>query len=288
MALTAENTASTIRKEITDLQSALSQTAEKKEFLFREKDETVKKFSEIVSKLKKLKREIDTARDHQLELKKKRDELNKAVHPLIQRAKQLNEEKKKFSATPGARNPERIMEAIQKLESKIETEALKLTEEKKLMQKIHLLRKQLGEAEQVRLVLKESRDLSRNIEQLKQEADTYHQKFQNAITQYRNEVQEFMDLSKQASEMREKTETLKKVILTSKQELASLNKNLGQKLMQTSTLMRQRKKTYEQHGNQQRAALIETKIKEVEEKIKHGKKLTREDLLVYQMSHKES
>ena len=288
MALTAENTASTIRKEITDLQSALSQTAEKKESLFKEKEEAAKKFSEIVSKLKKLKREIDTARDHQLELKKKRDELNKAVHPLIQRAKQLNEEKKKFSSTPGARNPERIMEAIQKLESKIETEALKLTEEKKLMQKIHLLRKQLGEAEQVRLVLKESRDLSRNIEQLKQEADTYHQKFKNALTQHRNEVQEFMDLSKQASQMREKTEALKKVIVTSKQELASLNKNIGQKLMQTRNLMHQRKKIYEQHGNQQRTALIETKIKEVEEKIRQGKKLTRDDFLVYQMSHKES
>ena len=268
--------------------AALAQPAEKKESLFKEKDEAVKNFSEVVIKLKKLKRDIDAARDHQLELKRKRDELNKAVHPLIQRAKQLNEEKKKFSKTPGARNPERIMEAIQKLESKIETEALKLTEEKKLMQKIHILRKQLGEAEQVRLVLKESRELSKKIEQLKKEADAYHQKFQNAITQHRNEVQEFMDLSKQASEMREKTEALKKVILTSKQELASLNQNIGQKLMQTRDFMRQRKKSYEQHENQQRTTIIETKIKEVEEKIRQGKKLTREDFLVYQMSRKES
>ena len=117
-------------------QSTLSQKIKEQKDLVQQREQAYKSFSGIAEELQKLKQAISGAHAKQRALRDARDKLNNECRSLIQQAKTMQEEKKKLSSKSSGGDHEKILAAITKLELKVETEALSLDQEKKVMKKI--------------------------------------------------------------------------------------------------------------------------------------------------------
>ena len=273
-----------LKKEITELKTTLNKLNVQKEEWFMQKEGLKKELSNLISQIKKIKFSKDNDTKEIQTLKKSREKYNKEVRELITKYKDLNSKKIKFLKEKKLNfDPSKLSERIGELDYKIETEGLTFDQEKKVMLQIKQLRKQLEEAGDIQKVFEELKVLSEKINKTKEKAEAAHKKLQEQLKKDKTSYDDFLKLTKQINELKKKQEGAFNKFIDSKNKFSDINKQLKEKLKSAKdmNIEDQMKKHKEE------TKILEEKTKEVEEKLKKKKKLTTEDLLVFQNTSKK-
>ena len=277
---------SMLKQKIHSARKDLNQLNQEKESLFGKREASWGELKTSIQQIKEIKKQLDRTTQAQLQLKRERDQWNKKCHDLVTQAKTLQQEKLKlFKKYQVKEDPQQLQQIIEKLEYKIETEVISLDKERKIMTKIKELKQKLKQYTGVQELLKKLHELSAEITTVKEKANTFHAKFIDELKKQQQYYTDFATLSKSISQQRSSHEQLTEQFFGAKKEFSQKNEELNHELLQVSAVAtkmhaRQREKTTTraQHDH----ILLQEKAKVVEEKLKKGKKLTTQDLLVFQ------
>jgi len=214
-----------INKEIINLKSRLSKLGSEKELWFEKKEKLKKEISELIKGVKEIKKNKDGVDKEIKKFKKERDLVNKEVKKLILGVKNLNDEFK-----GGKVNIIEIQKKIERLDMKIETEALSLTNEKKVMEEIKKLKKILDENKVVLERDGRRKNLNKEIDEKKQKAEELHRKVQENALKSQKYYEEFITFSKKINDMNKEQEEAFKRFVDFKKEFVKVNNDLGMEL----------------------------------------------------------
>ncbi len=275
-----------LRVEVSTLKKDLNRLNREKESWFAKRGEINKKISSLISGVKGSKDERNEITHQVKDLKTERDMLNKEVS---QKTKELNALKKNYDATTAKHqvkeNPSMIKKKMEKMEYTLETQPMSFDKEQKLMKEIKILNKQYKELSSVAGDWDKVKTLTRDVSKLKRRANAAHRKIQDyakfsqdkhealverssEIDDFKKEEQAAFDKFKEYKELFTEKNNVLKVFLKELDGVKSI-------LEEHNVQIEEDKKKIEQKAIKERA-------KEVDEKVKTGKKLTTEDLLVFQ------
>ena len=273
-----------LKKEINSLKTKLKEINNDKESWFKKKEELKKEMGVLIEKIKAMQKERD---EHDVDkLKKERDSYNAQVKELIVRINELRKEKRDLLEKHGIKeDPEQIKKVIEKIEERIETEALSIDREKRLMEQIKRMKRNYEALGGVKLIDNKIKEISGNIEETKRKANDAHEKLKKALKDKKKWYGEFFSLSKQINVIKKQQEKAFEMFISFKNSFIDVSKQLSSKL----SLFRREKekieeniKLNEEKIEEKKNRVVEEKRKKVEEKLKKGEKLTTEDLIAMQ------
>lgn len=279
-----------LQKEVSDIKNEVTSFNLKKEETFSKKSEVSKQIRELIGKVKDSKVKRDEKTKFVKEEKEKRQKLNEEIKGKFQKlgeAKSKVDDKKPTFNDNASKSPGFLRKEIKSLEYKIETEGMSFDKEKKMMKVINQLKKQLVEAEKNTQSYSDLKNLKHEINPLKKDATDIHQTIQKEAQASQMLHTEMIESSKKIDELKNEEKTLMEQFTLEKKSYSEANERLKAKLDELSKLKDELNKykvdVAEDRKDRQNKSLAE-KVREVEEKIKKGEKLTTEDLLIMQSS----
>lgn len=274
-----------VKNEIRDLKNNLSAKDRKKEDLFRERKRLG---SEIHSKIKN----ATSHRDKRNSLtsivkntKLSREELEKKYGELDAEIKTLKDEKRKVLDKIGVEDPIMLKKNIKKLEYKIETDAMSFEKEKELMKTLSKMRKQLEKASEITVIDKKLDGFFREFRDVKAQLEMHTKIVQNSAKESQKQHVEMVENSKDIDGLKEKESTLDEQIGKIKAEMAEINGQIDNKvevLNGIKTKLSENNIQLKEDVEKSKQEILKQKDSQVQEKLKTGKKLTTEDLLILQ------
>ncbi|HLC57815.1 MAG TPA: hypothetical protein VJH95_04540 [Candidatus Nanoarchaeia archaeon] len=276
-----------LHQEIQELHQQLAQLSKAKELYFSQQAELKKQLASGISGIKQQQKASLTSQQEIRNLRTSRDSLNQEVKHLIAQIKELNTKKQAlFSKLQVKEDPKRTLKLIHDIDFKIQTEVLSAEKEKGLMKKIKDLKKAYGSQQEIVGLLNEISNMSGKINEKRKTADEVHKKLQNILATRQN-LSSLIASSKGLLELRTRQQAAFNHFISAKSKFSELNKQLKEKL---SLLHAEQKlltaKSHQKLADRQRSqeALLQAKEKQVEEKLKNKKRLTNDDLLIFQRS----
>lgn len=273
-------------KEISELRQQLNELNEKKEDWFKKKEGLKKYIGSLISHIKSVKSKGDEFSGEYSGLKEQRDKYNQRVKELIIRAKELNQQKadalKKYNIKV---DPLRLKEKIKELEYSVETEAYTFKKEKEVMEQIKKLRKKYEESKMINEIVEGSDKISAEIDMARKIANEFHNRLREHSNISKNGYNEFMDISRRINAMKKQQEEAFSNFIKFKVEFDKTNNLLRNKLEMINKAKGELDKRHVKISLRRRdrdMKLLKEKEKAVEEKLRQKKKLTTEDLLVFQ------
>jgi len=274
------------RREIIELKLSLNQLDNQKEEWFKKKEKTSNDLSNLFKKIKELKNSRNSLTKKVKELKPKRKNYNKLIKEKISEIKNVNNEKKEIIKKFNLKeDPLQIKQDIERLEMMIETEVMPFDREQKLMKEIKLKKKKYDEAEKISEVWKKSDSLSKEIDKLRNEADETHKIIKINADESQKKHEEMIELLKGIDGLKKEEDLAYKNFFEFKKKLADVNDSLKKKLVEINEINKNlglSKEKAKKEKKQIQEKIIKEKEEKVEDKLKKGKKLTTEDLLVFQ------
>jgi uncharacterized coiled-coil DUF342 family protein len=251
-----------LRREINDLKKSLNELNVQKEKWFSIKESLSTEIRGLIKLIRGIKSSKDKSNEQIKSLKEQRDKYNKQTQELIVEFKKLNTEKHKIMKEKKIDfDPSKILDSISKLEQKIETEVPSFKKEQLYMKNIKDFKKKLKESEGVQEIFK----------------------LQDEYTNSKKGYGDFVKFTKQINELNKQQEGAFKNFIESKNKFSKINDDLKSKLKNASKFAEGEKIKRQMKDS----AVLEEKAKEVETKIKEKKKLTTDDLLVFQKDDKK-
>src|SRR3989344_3406424 len=274
-----------LRGRIISLSKDLNKTSSEKESWFSKKEEYSKNIREKISIIMESREKRDSLTKKVKELKEKRNALSGEIGKKISELKKLNDEKKKLLSKSKIRDPYRLKSDIEKLELKLETEAMPFDKEKKISKTLKDLKKSLSEASDSMEIMAMVTGLSGEISESRKNANNAHNEIQELAKQSQVLHEIVLKTSKEADELRTKEEESFKNFINSKAKFTGVNNQLKENLSKMSGIREKINKFSLEEDEKRRlkeTMLIQSKEKEIEEKFKSGKKLTTDDFLAFQ------
>lgn len=278
-------------KEISELRQQLNELNEKKEDWFKKKEGLKKYIGSLISQIKSVKSKGDEFSEGHSGLKEQRDKYNQRVKELIKRAKELNQQKadalKKYNIKI---DPLRLKERIKELEYSVETEAYTFKKEKEVMEQIKKLRKRYEESKMINDIIEGSDKISAEITMARKIANEFHNRLKEHSNIRKNGYNEFMDISKRINAMKKQQQEAFSNFIKFKTEFDKTNNLLRSKLEMINKAKGELDKRHVKISLKRRERdikLLKEKERAVEEKLRQRKKLTTEDLLVFQGKENE-
>ncbi|HZX12391.1 MAG TPA: hypothetical protein VFE88_02955 [Candidatus Nanoarchaeia archaeon] len=272
-----------LNKGILDLKTKIQEISKQKEHWFEKKESLKKNINDLVKHIRQLKDQMHTKSTTIRELKDQRKKYNSEVKDLIKKIKKLHKEKEKAFEQYNIRiEPSKLLEKINILEKKVEIE-ISFDKEKKLMEEIKKLKKSYEESTEAFKLLEQTKALDKEIKASRKKANDFHQQIQTITRD--NNYAKFFQLTQDLDTLKKTQEEAFQTFIKHKNEYLQAQQELRPKL-ETLTIIKQsldkdKELSRACHALKQKE-LIKNKAQRVEEKIKTKKKLTTEDLLIYQ------
>lgn len=274
------------RREVSVLRANLNQADDQKESWFSKKESYSKDISDFIKKVKKNKEERNALTELVKKDKKVRTESNSQARSKIEELKSLNKEKTEISKKHEIKgDPSYIKNEMDRLETKIETEVMSFDREKKIMDQIRELKKRYKETKKVSDVWEKINALSRDVDHLKKNARETHLNIQNRATESQKKHEDMIKQSAEIDELKKKEEEAFGKFIEFKKKFNEINEKLKESLLELNRLnetANQHKLEAVKEKKEQEEKFLKDKEDLIEEKIRTGKKLTTEDLLVFQ------
>ena len=275
-----------LRSEINSLKQELDKLNQEKENLYKEKEKINSSISDSINQFRIIKDSLNNNNISLQEFKKEKDELRERINGLITKIKEQNKVKQELQKKYGREfNPVKIKLLIEKLEQKIETEALSVDKEKNIMKKIKSFKKKLKDGAELANAYSISNKLSREIQDLRNKYSEVINRLKETSSNL--DYKELKSITIEIQEKKKKREEFNNKIRNIKDLIINANIRAREKLNEISSMDRQIRSIKDQISKDKKLKsekIIEDKFKIVEEKIKRGEKLTKEDLQVYQYS----
>ena len=270
-----------LNKEITTFKSKVSEVNDEKEKLFKKKEDLKVQINELVQQLKDLKKKNDVSTKAYDDLRGERDKYNSQVKAFITDLKKLNDHKKAiFDKYNIKEDPSFLKSRIEKLEMRIETEALSFKKEREVMDEIRKLKKVYGEAKEAKEVIAKIEDLSKQLNVAKEKANEFHK--QLVEVSKTKGYSDFIDLTKRINFLRKEQEGAFDGFIKMKNEFSKANMQFKARILRARQIMNE----LQSHDKRERRSttddIMTKRVESVEQKLKAKKKLTTEDLLIMQ------
>lgn len=287
------------KHDLASLKTKLNELNSKKEEWFNKKEDLNKEISKLVTILKAANPEIEAEKKKEKELMEKRNELNKQFREQLNLSKDLVRERNTFKDKFGrGSSPGALKNKLEKLEYTMETEALPIEKEKKLMRQIKELRKAVMESEAVTDFKSQMGEISQTLTGAKEQADKYHLELKELLKENKKKFKDYLINSRKVNELKKEQRQAFKKFIDYKTQFSKVNAELKKALKEAGEVPKRRKKRIKKKKEVtpnvkkiqttfiDSAKIIEEKVKEVEDKIKKKKKLTTKDLIAMQGSKK--
>src|SRR3989338_1487703 len=228
------------RVEVSKLRNALNELDREKEQWFGKKDEISKKIKESIQKIKEGKTKRDYFTQEVKELKPKRNSINKEITAKLKEFDNLKKEKISLAKSLDIKEtPSKIKQHIEKLEFKIETEAISFEKEKELMKKIKGLKKLYGESSIIEEVNKKMRNISDEIKKMRKEANESHKSIQEKARQSQIMHEEILKISAEIDKIKVDEEYAFRKFSEFKKKFNGVNEQLKEKLKEMNHVKEQ-------------------------------------------------
>ncbi len=277
--------AGALRKEITQIKGILTVMSGEKEKIFRSKSEMDRAITELIRKVKRLKAERDELTAKVRAAKEERSVVSREIKEKIG---QFTEAKKKAETIIGKHkimSPGMLEKEITALEYKIETEALPFDKEQKLTKLIKQKQRELELARQAMVLHSGKKDISNTIDGLKKKSDELSRAIQENAAESQRRHEEMVGASGKIDELKRERDGLQQKFAEQKTHVRETSGRLKEKLAafnEENVRLAERREREEAERKERAEQILKDKEGEVEEKLKKGKKLTAEDLLVFQ------
>ncbi|HLP80228.1 MAG TPA: hypothetical protein VK158_06320 [Acidobacteriota bacterium] len=262
-----------------------------KEQWFARKQELYTAISSSISKIKEHKTRRDELTASVKSKKEARDALNKQIKDLITQLKPMTKDAPKAPVNKKGKpiTVQSLKRDIETMRYKIETDGMNFDAEQKMMKVIKEKQKELDKMSGVMNLSSEARELSKNIDKLKKESDAIHDEIQHMAKSSQDEHESIIKLSAEIDKLRAEEKVVSEKCNEFKSQFKEKNSQVAL-ITQTTQVERKEKATKKKAENAKREAQaqaqiqqqIEEQVVEVEKKIKEKRKLTTEDLLVFQ------
>ena len=278
-----------LRVQIGALKKELNKLNREKESWYSKRSEVNKKITELIGGVKGSKDERNELSGKVKELKAHRDDLNKEI---TEKSAKLNALKEVYDSKGGSKtakeeNPVAIKKELERLDYVLQTQPMSFDKEQKMMKEIKSLRKKLNEMSSVMGEWEEISTLTRDINKLRRKSNSAHRQIQKkaANSQVKHEV--VIGKSKEIDALKEEEQQYFEKFKEFKELFTIKNTKLKELLKETDELraiLEEQDIQVDEDRKRQDQIALKEKAKEVNEKVKTGKKLTTEDLLIFQKS----
>ena len=253
-----------------------------KEKLFSEKKSYSDKIRAAIAQSKAAFAQRNEHTQHVKELKKSRE----LYHSVVQeKAKSISRDEPTHPVTStGTRvSPARLLQEMEALERKIEQDALSFDKETKIMKLIKEKKKQYKALKAAQDKLDQQRQVVAGLQEARHQADEAHTNVQSVAAQSQQAHEQFLALNKDIRQLKTASDAVYALFLNKKKEFVALEKLLNEKLTTLSQLDHQASHQRENIAHQhhvQTVQHLQSKREEILTKLKSGKKLSTEDILI--------
>lgn len=276
-----------LHRELNELRAKLNKVGPEKEKWFKKKEDLKEQVGELIREVRERRESKNKINSKVKNLKEKREEKNKEVKEKIEKAKGLRGLSVKTSGFERGLTSSDIKRQVENLELRIETEALKFSEEKKLMRKISKLKQEYERLKKEEGVVDEKSKVDEEINVDKKIAEEFHKQVQEMAQKGKKEYESYLVLSNKIKNLNAEQEKAFENFLRFKNEFNEVSKKLKGRLEEVGEVKRKLdvfQKEKEKSKKKKVEEILEEKSKSVEEKLKKGEKLTTEDLIRFQGS----
>ena len=274
------------KAELSKLKNALNGLNAEKESWFGKKEEFSIKIRESIQKIKEIKAKRDSLTKEVKELKLKRDAINTELLSRLDELYKSKAQKAGIAKSLGIKEPpSKIRDSIEKLEFRIETEAMSFEKEKELMKKINGLRKLYTNASILSEINKKIIESFEEISNMRKEKSQIHKLVQEKAKESQMLHEQILAISAGIEKMKADEGQAFGNFSGLKAKFNETNSLFREKLNEMNGIRDSLDKISSERKNKKIAwqeSFLKSKEDEVNEKIKRGEKLTTEDLLVFQ------
>ncbi len=276
--------------QIKALRKTLHELNDQKEKLFDQRNAVGKEISELIKNVKGIRSERDSLTSTVKLSKEEREKLTSDIKALTAEVKKLTEEKdlaiKKSGITD---DPRFLRHEFERLNYKLETEAISFEKETKMMKVIKDIKKKLDAAKGISVVVDKLRAASRELDRMKSIAQSAHTKVTSAAHASQEKHTGMIEVSHKIDLLKAKEDEFNKQIAAKKAEMQPIGDELDKKSAQLNELNDKlgfaREEGKKQKEDSQKKQ-IHDKAEEVRAKLMRGETLTTEDILVLQGADK--
>ena len=279
----------TVRSEVRDLRNKRNNLDRKKEELYREKRKVSSDIHSRIRVAKDSKDKRNNLTEAVKTTKHSKEELEIKLKVLDDEIQNLKEEKAKTLQKIGVQDPMMLKKEIKKLEFKIETEGVTFEKEKELMKVLSKMKKQYESSKGIIDVEHRLSIKFRELRDLREMMDMTKKIVQVSAKESQKHHVELIESSKEIDELKKKEDTFESEAAKYKTEMSAVNEELNNKLNRMDELRKvlgENNVKLREDVEKSNHEILKQKDHDVQEKIKTGKKLTTEDLLILQRTMK--
>ncbi len=270
------------KAKVAQLREKLDAIDREKEQWFSSKRDFSAQIKSLIQQIKDLRGKRDSLTHDVKGFKQKREAAQKELKHVAPEIKEHPIDRELLR-----KRPESIKTLMDRIETTIETSGISFEKEKELMKKLKTLKKEYNEVAFARAEAKESRELHAKAHDLGKEAESFHMLVVHKAGESQKVHHRIIGISKQIDELKIKEkEALGKFLECKKQfgetyaPLKSGLEEMHKIKSQLDAMDAERSKLQWEKKNQSLKQLKES----VEQKIKGKKKLTNQDLIIFQKS----
>ncbi len=275
-----------IRSEVSKLKSELSSLSREKAALYSERSGLMGAFMPVVQRIRGSRQGRDKHTGSVKELKSARSSAAAGVKDVASQLSALRAEKLRLVKKLGVTRPASAIEReIKRLEYSIETSAMPFDREQRLMKVIKEMKAELAKAGQLTGINSKIRELSASFDELKSVSDKSHAALQLHASVSQKLHEEMLSYSGKAAEIRAKLKPVDGRISDVAKKYSESKSLLLQKISELDALEKElaiMKAEEERQRKLEEERILEARENELTEKIKSGRKLTRDDLIKLQ------
>ena len=275
------------KKAVSFLRNELNGTDEKIEKLFGQKRVVGSTIAEKLRRVKVLRTERDELTKKVKEKKEERLNVQQQFTEKINVFNALQKNKLHVQNTYEIKGDVNdIQRAIERIEYKIQTDVMEFSKEQKLVKRMNELRKRIGEIKIIRDAADKIRATEKEVRELKRKNDEAHHGVREYASHSQKKHEEMQLLLKEVDALREGEKKFEGEIAQLKKILLEIHGKLDTELLKLNELGTKLSVQREENQRKNKERVhheIEERMKNIEEKLKKGGKLTTEDLLTWQI-----
>jgi|TARA_B100001971_G_scaffold214712_1_gene253776 uncharacterized coiled-coil DUF342 family protein len=274
-----------LRSEINSLNKDLNRFNSEKESWFRKKEDFSKNIRNKITDTKENRNKRDTLTKQVRELKEKRRNFNEGAKKKISEVVKLKDTVNNLTKKAKVKDPLKIKGDIDRLEVKLETEAMPFEKEKELAKNLKMMKKSLGDASEVIGILKKTKKFDSEINNARKNTHKTHNEIQKIASESQVMHEGIIKNSKEIDGLKTREGEAFRNFAKFKKNFNDVNNKLKEKLSEMNKVrgkINKFKLEEDEKRKLKETTLIKSKEQEVEEKIKTGKKLTTDDFLMFQ------
>jgi len=263
-----------------EIRTRLDAINKEKEQWFLAKSGFSSKIKALISQIKELRLQRDSLTKDVKDFKVKRNSAHKELMTVAPEIKDHSVDRELLR-----KRPEFIKTQMDRIETAIETSGMSFEKEKELMKKLKALKKEFQSVTLARAEAREIRDLSAKVHDLGKEAQTFHHLVVHKAGESQKVHEQIVSISKQIDALKPKEKEALSKFLEFKKQLNELYPSLKSEYAEMDKIKEQLDKLDServQSSFAKKAQSLEQLKISVEDKIKGKKKLTLNDLLIFQ------